>query len=178
MALSDGKGACLCQLHKRTRLLREDTMPACGSISTRQLRHSAMESWQKVSCFSSSMPHLTSQQLPQLCYMTGSELIQHPPYSPDLAPLSFLLFPNMRKTINCKAFPGWWSYDISHGCFFWGARGNLLHHKKTGTRALLTEVSELPKQLCWKITRTERHYQAQNSSASPRIYDIYCFQCL
>ena len=33
-----------------------------------------------------------------LC-VTGFELIDHPPYSPDLAPSDYFLFPNMKKTL-------------------------------------------------------------------------------
>jgi transposase len=34
----------------------------------------------------------------------GWEILQHPPYSPDLAPSDFHLFPNMKKHLRAKRF--------------------------------------------------------------------------
>ena len=33
----------------------------------------------------------------------GFELVDHPPYSPDLAPSDYFLFPNMKKTLGWEA---------------------------------------------------------------------------
>ena len=33
----------------------------------------------------------------------GFELVDHPPYSPDLAPSYYFLFPNMKKTLGREA---------------------------------------------------------------------------
>ena len=33
----------------------------------------------------------------------GWEILEHPPYSPDLAPSDYHLFPNMKKTSSCQA---------------------------------------------------------------------------
>ena len=33
----------------------------------------------------------------------GWEILEHPSYSPDLAPSDFHLFPNMKKTSSCQA---------------------------------------------------------------------------
>ena len=37
----------------------------------------------------------------------GSELVDHPPYSPDLAPSDYFLFPNMKKTLGWEALSDW-----------------------------------------------------------------------
>ena len=49
-----------------------------------------------------TMPHLTNREL-QANYQ-GSELLPHPPYSPDLAPSDFYLFPNMKKHLRGRVF--------------------------------------------------------------------------
>ena len=50
----------------------------------------------------------------------GMKLIQHPAYSPDLAPSNFFLFPNLKKDIR-GPFPVWWrSRDGSWGMGQWG----------------------------------------------------------
>lgn len=36
----------------------------------------------------------------------GFELLPHPPYSPDLAPCDFHLFPNVKKLLRGKKFSG------------------------------------------------------------------------
>ena len=39
-------------------------------------------------------------KLVELCY----ELLPHPPYSPDLAPCDFFLFPNLKKSLTGQKF--------------------------------------------------------------------------
>ena len=34
----------------------------------------------------------------------GFELVDHPPYSPDLAPFDYFLFPNMKKHLAVKQY--------------------------------------------------------------------------
>jgi len=39
----------------------------------------------------------------------GWEILEHPTYSPDLAPSDFHLFPNLKKTSSCQAIQiTWW----------------------------------------------------------------------
>jgi hypothetical protein len=42
----------------------------------------------------------------------GWLILQHPLYSPDLAPLDFRLFPNMKKRIRAKRFKS--HDDVKH----------------------------------------------------------------
>jgi len=42
----------------------------------------------------------------------GWEFLEHPPYSPDLAPLDFHLFPNMTKHLRAKRFKS--HDDVKH----------------------------------------------------------------
>jgi len=46
----------------------------------------------------------------------GWEILEHSPYSPDLAPLDFRLFPNMKKHLNAKRFK---SHDVKHEMQTW-----------------------------------------------------------
>ena len=59
-------------------------------------------------------PH-TAHATVNLLERWGWEILQDPPYSPDLAPSDFHLFPNTKKTSSCKAIQiTWW-------CQAWGA---------------------------------------------------------
>ena len=44
------------------------------------------------------------------------EILEHPPYSPDLAPSDFHLFPSMKKTSSCKRFK---SHEVKHEVQTW-----------------------------------------------------------
>ena len=46
----------------------------------------------------------TSRPLQWQNYELGYELIPHPPYSPDLAPCDFFLFPNLKIWLGGKKF--------------------------------------------------------------------------
>ena len=48
--------------------------------------------------------HLTSRPLQWQNYELGYELIPHPPYSPDLIPCDFFLFPNLKTWLDGKKF--------------------------------------------------------------------------
>jgi transposase len=50
-----------------------------------------------------AQPH-TAHAIVNLLERWGWEIFQHPPYSPDLAPLDFHLFPNMKKHLHAKRF--------------------------------------------------------------------------
>jgi hypothetical protein len=47
----------------------------------------------------------------------GWEILQHPPYSPDLAPSDFHLFPNMKKHLHAKQFKS--HDDVKHEMQTW-----------------------------------------------------------
>jgi len=62
-------------------------------------------------------PH-TAHATVNLLERWGWEILEHPPYSPELAPSDFHLFPNMKKHLRAKRFK---SHDESsvrckHGC--------------------------------------------------------------
>ena len=58
----------------------------------------------------------------------GFELVDHPPYSPDLAPSHYFLFPNMQKTLGWEAVSDqWWGHICSWG-LFQGSGWELLYH--------------------------------------------------
>ena len=48
----------------------------------------------RVSCSCKKMPRLTEQK--KLAYL-GFHFLDHPPYSPDLAPSDYHLFPGLKK---------------------------------------------------------------------------------
>jgi len=45
------------------------------------------------------------------------EILEHPPYSPDLAPSDFLLFPNTKKHLRAKRFKS--HDDVKHEVQTW-----------------------------------------------------------
>ena len=45
------------------------------------------------------------------------ETLEHPPFSPDLAPSDFHLFPNMKKHLRAKRFKS--HYDVKHEVQTW-----------------------------------------------------------
>jgi len=47
-------------------------------------------------------PHTTHATV-NLLERWGWEILEHPPYSPDLVPSDFLLLPNLKKTSSCQA---------------------------------------------------------------------------
>jgi histone-lysine N-methyltransferase SETMAR len=47
----------------------------------------------------------------------GWEILEHPPYSPDLAPSHFHLFPNMKKYLRTKRFKS--HVDVKHEMQTW-----------------------------------------------------------
>jgi transposase len=55
-------------------------------------------------------PH-TAHAIVNLLERWGWEILQHPPYNPDLAPLDFHLFPNMKKHHMMMS-----SMRCKHGC--------------------------------------------------------------
>jgi histone-lysine N-methyltransferase SETMAR len=46
----------------------------------------------------------------------GWEIFEHPPYSPDLAPSNFHLFPNKKKHLHAKRFK---SHNFKHEVQTW-----------------------------------------------------------
>jgi transposase len=51
----------------------------------------------------------------------GYALLPHPPYSPDLAPCDFFLFPNMKKWLGGKRFASNEKLIIETEAYFWKA---------------------------------------------------------
>jgi len=66
-------------------------------------------------------PH-TAQATVNLLEQWGWEILEHPPYSPDLAPSDFHLFPNMKKHLRSKRFKS--HDDVKHEVQTW-LRGQL-----------------------------------------------------
>ncbi|KAJ7324456.1 hypothetical protein JRQ81_017476 [Phrynocephalus forsythii] len=48
--------------------------------------------------------HLSIQASIVTAHHLGYELLQHPPYSPDLVPSDFFLFPEMKKPLHGQQF--------------------------------------------------------------------------
>ena len=85
----------------------------------------------------------------------GWEILEHPPYSPDLAPSDFHLFPNTKKTSSCQAIRiTWW-------CQAWGANmaaWSGSHLLSTGFWEMdfpPRQVSEQRRWLCGKISEVK-----------------------
>ena len=56
-------------------------------------------------CFSTTTMHqLTRVPLQRPNYLIYYEILPHPPYSPDLAPSDYFLFPNMKTWLGGKRF--------------------------------------------------------------------------
>ena len=69
----------------------------------------SLENWQRESCFTRTMLLHISLWLHGCCmHDCGFELVDHPPYSPDLVPSKYFLFPNMNK---CLAGKQYWTDD-------------------------------------------------------------------
>ncbi|KAJ7345861.1 hypothetical protein JRQ81_001811 [Phrynocephalus forsythii] len=49
-------------------------------------------------------PVHTTQASVVTTHCLGYELLQHPPYSPDTAPINFFLFPKMKKPLRGRRF--------------------------------------------------------------------------
>jgi len=61
-------------------------------------------------------PH-TAHATVNLLERWGWEILEHPPYSPDLAPSDFHLFPNMKKHLRAKRFKS--LADVKHEMQTW-----------------------------------------------------------
>ena len=72
-----------------------------------------LENWQssRESCFTRTMLLHTSLWLQWL-----PELVDHPPYSPDLAPSDCFLFPNINASQMVAELSSW---KVHQGCSFW-----------------------------------------------------------
>ena len=71
-----------------------------------------LENLQRESCFTRTMLLHTSLWLQwMMCVTVAFELVDHPPYSPDLAPSDYSLFPTMKKRLAGKQYrTTMWSY--------------------------------------------------------------------
>ena len=63
----------------------------------------------------------------------GFELIDHPPYSPDMAPSDYFLFPKMKKHLAGNQHQT--DYDVISTVEDFLRSGELLHHRNPSTAA-------------------------------------------
>ena len=49
-------------------------------------------------------PAHTAGRTKEFLRQSGLEMIEHPPYNPDLAPSDFWLFPNLKRHLKCRRF--------------------------------------------------------------------------
>ena len=81
----------------------------------------------------------------------GFELVDHPPYSPDLAP-SIFCSPTWKKQntwLGSSIVLVMRSY-LQLRTFFWGSRWELLYHGNPSTATPMEEVCGPHRKLCWK----------------------------
>ena len=106
-----------------------------AKLSTRSITHICWCNWRtfegsspRGSCSCTTMPRFTGHLQPKLAYL-GFQCLGHPPYSPDLIPSDYHLFPRPKKTIERSPFfvRRWglaaaetW-LDGQHAEFFWVA---------------------------------------------------------
>ncbi|KAJ7329875.1 hypothetical protein JRQ81_016049 [Phrynocephalus forsythii] len=62
------------------------------------------ECWQRCPSLADNAPVHTAQASIVTAHGLGYELLQHPPYSPDLAPSDFFVFPEMKKPLRGRQF--------------------------------------------------------------------------
>jgi transposase len=68
-----------------------------------QRKRSEMSDKRLLLLYDNARPH-TAYATANLLERRGWEILEHPPYSPDLAPSEFHLFPNMKKYLRVKRF--------------------------------------------------------------------------
>jgi hypothetical protein len=52
-----------------------------------------------------SMPVITYTDITRMCFEQHQMLSKHTPYSPDLAPSDYHMFPGLKKLLKCRHFP-------------------------------------------------------------------------
>lgn len=95
------------------------TMPRCFNVSFQVLRRDLVQALRKkrpdidldkVIFHQDNAPaHRANSTLLEISLL-GFELLQHPPYSPDLAPMDFRVFPEVKKMLRGKHFDT--SFDL------------------------------------------------------------------
>ena len=81
----------------------------------------------------------------------GFALVNHPPYSPDLVPSDYLLFPNMKKHLAGKQYRTDDEVISAVEEFFLGSGGKLHYHANPSTATPMEEVCGMQGRICWKI---------------------------
>ena len=94
----------------------------------------------------------------------GFELVDLPPYSPDLAPSDYFRFPNMKKHLAGKQYRTDYEVIFAVEDFFEDQELELLYlvHKNPSAATPMEEVCRMQGRLCWKIN----HILSKSTSAS------------
>ena len=101
------------------------------------------------------------------------ELVDHPPYSPDLAPSDYFLFPKMKQHLAGKQYRTG-DEVISAVDDFFEDQDESFYTKGIHTATPMEEVCGSQERLCWKVNGTIgliqplHHSQPMNYSAHPR----------
>jgi len=80
------------------------------------------------------------------------ELVAHPPYSPDLAPSDYYLFPNLKRWLQRKRFTSNEEVIAETEAYFEGL--DVLQKKHRNVGKSLYQVYRPRRQLCWGINIT------------------------
>ena len=83
----------------------------------------------------------------------GFELVDHPPFSADLAPSDYVLFPNLNKTLGWEVVSDrWWGHTcICSWGLFRGSGWQIIYHGNASAATPMKEVCGPQGRLCWKI---------------------------
>ena len=98
----------------------------------------------------------------------GIEVVDHPPYSPELAPSDYSLFPNMKKKNNTWLGSSIGSNDEVISAvedFFEDQDENFYIHRNPSIAAPMEEVCGPQERLCWKINQIWSHSTIASESA-------------
>jgi len=79
------------------------------------------------------------------------ELVAHPPYSPDLAPSDYYVFPNLKRWLQGKRFTSSEKIIAETEAYFEGL--DVSYYRK-GIEMLENQVYRPRRQLCWGINIT------------------------
>ena len=92
-------------IFQRAKLSRQSITYLCRCNWRTFCRKNAAGRSPRGSCSFTTMPRLTGHLQPkkELAYL-GFQCLDHPPYSPDLAPSDYHLFPGLKKTIESSPF--------------------------------------------------------------------------
>ena len=134
--------------HTKWRLQGSTMLTYFGNCAS-QLKRSSEESWPMYPCFCTHVGQAAVLEC-------GFEEMRHPPYSPDLAPRDYHLFPNLKKHLHGQRFswteifdPRW--AQVCNRRVVEGAVGTVLFYPSMVTNCALTKAVTMLKNKCMLI---------------------------